>query len=195
MLIGRYLLKMKYYNNLKLTNISFKIKGISYNEIWEDIVGYEGFYKMSSLGRIKSSERRINTFKASRIKKELIIKQKIHPTGYLYVNLNKNGISKTFKVHRLVAIAFIPNPENKPEVNHKKGNKLDNRFWMIEWSTPKENCEHRTIKNLIHSKLCPKKVLEIRSSNLTNKDLSEKYNVSPGTISKVKLRQSWWHVK
>lgn len=81
-------------------------------EIWKDIKGYEGVYQVSNLGRIKSFPRRgtINSGK--------IIKSFLNKTGYYYVYLHKQGMRKILRLHRIVAEAFIPNPENKKTINH-----------------------------------------------------------------------------
>lgn len=103
------------------------------NEVWKDIIGHEG-YKVSNLGRVKS-------FKSNKGTTEHILNPGLGGNGYLTVNLY-NGSAKTRTIHRLVAIHFIPNPENKPEVNHKKGIKIDNRATELEWVTHKENSIH-----------------------------------------------------
>ena len=112
-------------------------------EIWKDIKGYEGYYQVSNLGRIKSLDRMKNNqyneyFMSGRILKSSIIKDK----GYCRVSLNNGKGRKSKRVHRLVAEAFIPNLENKPEVNHIDGNKLNNCADNLEWCTNKENIEH-----------------------------------------------------
>lgn len=100
-------------------------------EIWKDIKGYEGKYKVSNLGRVKSKRRN----------KERIMKPNKSKKGYLRLNFTINYKSKSFQVHRLVAQSFIPNPEKLPEVNHIDGNKLNNNVKNLEWVTTSENCK------------------------------------------------------
>lgn len=99
-------------------------------EIWKDIIGYEGLYQVSNLGRVKSLERYSS---CGRKLKEKILKQGINNDGYCYVNLYKEGVVKTFKTHRLVCQAFIPNPQNYPCVNHKDENPSNNTIENLEW--------------------------------------------------------------
>lgn len=100
-------------------------------EVWKDIEGYEGLYKVSSRGRVWSCRR--NKFMSTRVSR-----------GYLLTKLSNNGKQKTIAVHRLVAKAFIPNPENKPEVNHKDENKLNNHANNLMWATSRENANWGT---------------------------------------------------
>lgn len=104
-------------------------------EVWKDISGYEGYYQVSDLGRVKSLSRKNS-------KTERILKAYTTSKGYLRLNFNKDG--KSFKplVHRLVAEAFIPNPENKQQVNHINEVKTDNYIENLEWSTNIENKNH-----------------------------------------------------
>lgn len=106
------------------------------NEIWRDVVGYEGLYQVSNIGRVKSLPRN------GTIKEERILKPRITKNGYLYVHLRNGSISKYVKVHKMVAVAFIPNPENKPQINHINGIKTDNRVDNLEWNTASENMLH-----------------------------------------------------
>ena len=107
-------------------------------EIWKDIQEYEGLYQISNYGRVKSLRDNKGNYR------EKIIKSRPSKNGYIIINLSKNGKAKTFKIHRLVSIHFIPNPENKPQVNHKDGNKLNNSVSNLEWVTASENSLHAT---------------------------------------------------
>lgn len=109
-------------------------------EVWKDIPNYEGLYQISNLGNVKSL-----CFGARNIRKSNIVKllhQSPNNLGYHKVELYKDGKSKMFYVHRLVAISFIPNPDNKPQINHKDGNKDNNTVDNLEWVTSKENLHH-----------------------------------------------------
>ena len=106
-------------------------------EIWKDIEGYEGTYQISSLGNIKSLPRKTN----NQFYKGIYLKQTLYK-GYLKVQLSNHSKSKWFLVHRLVAMAFIPNPQNKPQVNHIDGNKSNNKVSNLEWVTGSENQIH-----------------------------------------------------
>ena len=171
-------------------------------EIWKDVVGYEGIYQVSNLGRVKSLEKKFwsNKNNSFSINKEFIRKLSSTRKGYLRVGLMKDLKQKPFLVHRLVAIAFIPNLENKPEVNHINGIKNDNRVENLEWVTTKENVIHSFQNGLSvrakgenskSSKLNYQKASEIRKSNLKNKDLSLIYGVSISSIERVKSNQIW----
>jgi hypothetical protein len=102
------------------------------DEIWKDIEGYENIYQISNFGRVKS----LRTFK--------IIKQRKSISGYLNVTLRKETTSKLkgMRVNRLVALAFVSNPNNKPYVNHINAIKTDNNFINLEWCTQSENIKH-----------------------------------------------------
>jgi|LGVE01.1.fsa_nt_gb hypothetical protein len=108
-------------------------------EIWKDVKGYEGLYKISNLGNLLSL-----VFKNNKVtkKRKLVKKTFLDKKGYLRTVITKNKIKKNFFIHRLVAIAFIPNPNNKPHINHKNLIRTDNKVENLEWCTQKENIHH-----------------------------------------------------
>jgi|LakMenE18May11ns_1017448.scaffolds.fasta_scaffold9959546_42 hypothetical protein len=112
------------------------------NEVWIDIKGYEGQYQISNLGRVKSLEREVLRPLNSYTIPTKILKHGKNKKGYEYVNLCKYSKVKLNVIHRLVAIHFIPNTENKATVNHKNGIKIDNRVENLEWNTVSENTKH-----------------------------------------------------
>ena len=116
------------------------------SEMWKDIEGYEGIYQVSNLGRVKSLSR--NT--KNQYRNSEIVKSKEIRNGYYSVTLFKNEKGKHFTIHRLVAKAFIPNPYNKPQINHIDGNKLNNNVSNLEWCTQQENTIHAYKNNLIN---------------------------------------------
>ena len=131
------------------------------NEIWKPIVGYEGLYEVSNLGNVRS----LNYNGTGKIK---ILSCIIHNDGYYIVNLHKDGKQKTYKIHRLVAQAFIPNPDNKPEVNHINEDKTDNRACNLNWMTSKENINWGTgIKRRCQEKEIPVKQMNLDGTLVT----------------------------
>lgn len=107
-------------------------------EIWKDIIDYENLYQVSNYGRVKSLRRKVFNGKDFYYKEERILKANTDGR-YLCLTLVKNGRRKSFKIHRLVAEAFIPNPNNYPEVNHKDENKLNNCVNNLEWCSRRYN--------------------------------------------------------
>ncbi len=185
------------------------MENIDAQEIWKPIEGYNE-YEVSSFGKIRSY------YTKTGIKKSWIVSYNTEPhflkpafsyDGYHLVSIGCKNKKRTMSLHRLVAKAFIPNPENKPQVNHKDGNKINNRADNLEWATKSENELHayktglkiqpRGQKNH-NSKLTDKQVKEIKeiskNSVLTQEEISKKYNISRGTIAKIQVNISWKHI-
>ena len=189
---------MLHHRNLSLENVE--------DEIWEDIKGYEGLYKVSNMGRLKRLHRKIVTkFNVTRILPEKIRFQYLNNKGYLMISLTKNKVMRTHSVHQLVAIAFIPNPENKKTINHINGIKIDNKIGNIEWATQRENVKHaydtglkkcmKGSKN--HSaKLTGTDVKQIRKllAHNTQRELARVFKVSDTTISFIANNKSWKYI-
>lgn len=118
-------------------------------EIWKDIPGYEGYYQVSNMGRVKSVERMTPVIMTDgrspyvRRKREEIKTTPVYGNGgYCQIMLYKCNVGKMFQVHRLVCIAFLPNPNGLPCVNHKNGIKTDNRLDNLEWCSYSDNLLH-----------------------------------------------------
>lgn len=113
------------------------------SEEWREIKGYEGIYQVSSLGRVRSLDRKVK-FSDGRERKygNKILSSKLSNRGYLMVTLWRNRNSQRLAIHRLVAKAFIPNPDNLPQVNHKDENKTNNRANNLEWCTNQYNNQY-----------------------------------------------------
>ena len=114
----------------------------------------------------------------------------------LHSNTNK---PKTVLVHRLVALMFIPNPENKPTVNHIDGNKLNNCVLNLEWATYLENNRHAVINNLRNTIIHPKQIRKIckfisQHKNYTTQKIADTFKVSWGTIANIRNREAWIHI-
>ncbi len=152
------------------------------NEIWKTVGGYEGIYEVSPLGKVRN------------IKKAFILSI-FYGNKYCNVKL----IAKRHLMHRLVAAAFIPNPNNLPEVNHIDGNKENNHVNNLEWCTRSENMKHafRIGKislagmNSRSRKLNESQVLEIYSSKEKGVYLAQKFNVTSANITDIQKGKIW----
>jgi hypothetical protein len=164
-------------------------------EIYKEILGYEGKYYVSNLGNIKSSPKEHR-------RKEIELKKIPLKLKYLSVDLCKDKKTKRFLVHRLVALAFIPNLENKPQVNHINGIKTDNRVENLEWVTSSENQLHAFSIGLRSatgcknnsSKLTENEVMEIFNDKRPYNQIMADFKISIPTISDIKRGYSWTHI-
>lgn len=178
-------------------------------EFWKDIFGFENIYQVSNYGNIKALPAIKKRGRFYHNLGERIMKQTVSKLGYLRISLSKDNSQKIYNVHRLVATAFIDNPENKAQVNHKDGNKANNHVSNLEWCTAKENCRHadetglRNLKGESHhkSKLTNEDVINIRKDycginrkNMNSKDLCEKYGITNGNLHLILNRKSWKHI-
>ena len=173
-------------------------------EIWRDIKGYEGYYRVSNLGEVKSTDRKVErTDKQIRYFKEKIISPYISKCGYQRLALNKNNEQKLFKVSRIVATAFILNPYNYPQVNHKDGNKLNDKADNLEWVNNKMNYIHASKLGLIPigegcswAKLNELQVRVIKKCNdLNTIELAKIFGVTRHNIGYIKNSKRWKHLK
>ncbi len=176
-------------------------------ETWMDIQGYKGLYTVSSLGRIRSLGRTITRKNGSPMTFPVkILRQRPTPQGYQIVHLYKSGTRRAHSVHRLVAILFVSNWDQKEQVNHIDGDKLNNRAENLEWVTSSENQKHAfdsgLLKNPImkgevnpRSKLTADGIRQIRSSGARSTTLASHYGVSISTIQRVRAGGSWSHIK
>jgi len=169
-------------------------------EFWKDIPGYEGIYQASSFGRIKSLAKIVNHNSGGKRKvAEKIFNIRLNAYGYCVVTVYSKGEMKSKRSNRLVALTFIPNPENKPYVNHISGIKTDDRPNNLEWCTAQENSIHAVKMGLLKNssmrgekhntfKLTFKEVTEIRrlkSDGGDLKNISESFNISKDHASKI----------
>jgi hypothetical protein len=167
-------------------------------EVWKDVIGYEGLYQVSNFGNVKSLG---NEFS----RKERLLKLSFQSKGYLTVVLQKDTKRKMVLVHRLVAEHFIPNINNKPQVNHINGIKTDNRLENIEWVSHRENLDHAIENNLVlkgdknpTSKLKENEVITIHDflfKGVCIEVLSKRYNIAFDIISGIRSGRYWKYLK
>ena len=162
-------------------------------EEWRNIKGYEGLYEISNFGRVKSLSRyTANQWsKKARFREERILSFQLTKDGYPTLKLNKDGKTIRHRIHRLVAFNFLENPQNKPQVNHKDGIKINNFVENLEWNTQNENQLHACINGLKSIKLTENDILEIRKDKRTLLEIGKDFNIAFQTVSEIKNRKIW----
>ena len=154
---------------------------------WRDVPGWEGLYQVSDEGQVRTVGGR------SGATDKRIQNLKTRGCGYVYANLSKNGKLSQVGVHRLVAKAFIPNPEHKKQVNHINGNKTDNRVQNLEWATQEENCAH-SHRTGLHDEDTKRRSIPLIGINLETgeevefvsaREAARQLGISQGTISAI----------
>lgn len=132
-------------------------------EEWRAVVGYEGLYEISSFGRVRSLPRTVNRGGRAMQIAGLPMRLKTNRCGYLYVNISKGGKQIAIGVHRLVADAFIPNPEGKPEVNHLDNDTGNPMVDNLAWATRAENMAHAASQVRLRGHLTSEDIQAIRT--------------------------------
>ena len=177
-------------------------------EVWKPIENYQGYYSVSNLGRIRSEERVVpHKRSGSKTIREKILAPGLNRHGYLLAYLTQNGVKKTMKIHRLVAEAFLDNPNNLPAVNHKNGLKIDNSVDNLEWCSFAANNQHAYDSGLKKAakgsknglaKLTELDVELIREMvsiwKMQQKEIAKLFGVGKSAICKIVNRQNWSHI-
>lgn len=151
-------------------------------ESWKDVKGYEGLYQVSNFGRVK------------KVTNGMILKSNMNSNGYIRLNLSKNNVASNKKIHRLVAEAFIPNPENKPQANHIDEDKTNNHASNLEWMTAQENNNHGTRNERAGKSIGKTQSIPIIATNIktseskefhSGKECAIQLGLDPSSITKV----------
>lgn len=168
-------------------------------EIWKDVIGYEGLYRISNLGNVYSNSRR----GSGGARTGRILKPKIDGSGYMFVNLQYKGSRKYMKIHRLVALHFLDNPDNKPQVNHIDFNRTNNIVTNLEWCTVSENIKHSWNNNrgynplhkpgldhpnTIYDSIKIKDMVYMRNSGMTYQKIAKIFGCSHSTVQRLTLQ-------
>jgi hypothetical protein len=175
--------------------------------LWKPVKNYEDIYLVSNKGVVKSIDHLvIHKNGRNRIQKGRILKTSISKKGYVQVSLSKNNKRFHTGIHRVVAIAFIPNPNNLPQVNHKDGNKLNNEEDNLEWSTNSDNQLHAIVNNLTNPNYGENhhlakfnnsevKVLrELHKKGLSNKHLALCNGISQTAMSNILREKTYKNI-
>lgn len=190
----------------KRRNSSGLLWSLSMNshEVWRAVPGFDGKYEVSSLGRVRSVDRRVHSRGGYQFRPGVVLSQMTDTYGYLQVPMHLPPRRWTMKVHRCVALAFIPNPNGKPQINHIDGDKRNNRVENLEWVTAKEHGLHSAKMKLRpmgnnngSAKLTESDVPDIRrllADGVSLKKIGLLYGVSDYAIFCIKHGRTWSHI-
>ena len=172
------------------------------NEIWAPCVGWEGFYEVSSIGRVASVERIVHHPQGALHIRPRLMRFETTCHGYFRVTFCRNGVRKKLQVHRLVAEAFFELDFNRPDVNHIDGDRKNNTTLNLEWCTHVENLKNAVDRGMFHGrtnpnnrkKLTPESADRIKSlaqSGVPYKEISDQFDISMGNISHIRHGKRW----
>jgi hypothetical protein len=161
----------------------------------KDIKGFEGLYAITENGKVWSYPKRCSSKKGMWMKLNTVSAKdnRPHPKKYLSIKLRKNGKYHPFLVHRLVALAYVPNPENKPFINHIDGNSLNPHRDNLEWVTNKENSAHAFSTGLVKKPMTDNEVIELRKicKFYSCRKVALAYGLHPGTVWDINSRRRY----
>lgn len=171
--------------------------------MWKDIKGFEGYYQISEYGEVKSLSRYIQKYGKKHLTKDKILKPYKAGRGYFAVSFRKNNKTYRKYIHQLVGECYVNNINNLPILNHKDGNKENNYYRNLEWTTYSGNNQHAYDSNLkdrgekfYNAILSENDVKEILNNGkyTTYQNIADKYGVSKATIRDVLIRKTWKHI-
>lgn len=175
------------------------------NEIWKDIEGYEGYYQVSSHGKVRSMEREVPDPRIkSGVKKvsSRVMKPGVHNRGYLKVSLRKGGAKQMLYIHRLVGSAFLERDEHRTTINHLDGDKTNNHVSNLEWLSHLDNVRHARETGLAptrpRAKITKLDVLWIRewlSQGFKQQAIAEAFGLDARSISAINVGRTWGDVE
>lgn len=165
------------------------------NEIWKAIPGHEGKYEVSTFGNVRSLTRWY-PFRGN-FKRSVIGRNLKHCKSGFYLCVTLDG-KKVYYIHKLVGMAFLPNHENKTQVNHKDLDKYNNHVDNLEWVTPAENALHArktgAMPHVTARVLSDDQIIEIYKSSGSYKDISQKTGIDPNHVYRIKTGRTWSHL-
>lgn len=171
-------------------------------EIWKAVPGFEKYLEVSNEGKVRTIERFVSVNGGQRIQPSIELNPKVKSNGYLEISIRLGDQKrKWLLVHRIVAQAFLENPLNLPQVNHKDGDKTNNSSENLEWCTSAQNCNHavknklaKTEEDHYKAKLTKEDITKIREDSRLHRIIAEDYGMARTTITAIKNNRTWKYV-